>query len=62
MTVVDDTSDVPTSSQLITVPFRLLLTGLISNLDITGVLSSADVLEKINVIELRTSCVVLSLG
>ena len=55
VTVVDDTSDVSTSIQLITVPFRPLLTGLISNLDTTGNLSWEDVLEILNTVELTVS-------
>jgi hypothetical protein len=53
--VVDDTSNVSKSSQFITVPFRLLFTGLIINLDITGILLRADILEKLNTIELTVN-------
>ena len=62
MTVVDDDSAVSTSTQFITVPFRPLLTGLISNLDITGKLFSADVLERLNTVELTTNCDIASLA
>jgi hypothetical protein len=49
MIVVDDTSSSSISRQFITVPFRLLLTGLITNLDVTGILL---LVEKLNIIEL----------
>ena len=51
MTVIDDISVVLGSSQFITVPVRPLLTGLISNLDITGKAPSADVFVKLNTVE-----------
>ena len=37
-------------TEILTVPFRSLLTGLISNLDITGEAPSADVFEKLNTV------------
>ena len=52
MIAVDNDSEDSKSSQLITVPFRLLPTGPISNLDSTGKLFLADVLEKSNTVEL----------
>jgi hypothetical protein len=52
MIVVDDTSPVFRSTQFITVLFRLLLTGLITNLDIRVKLLLADILEKLNIVEL----------
>ena len=52
MIVVDNDSEDAKSSQLIIVPFRLSLTGPISNLDSTGKLFLADVLEKLNTVEL----------
>ena len=52
MIAVDNDSEDSKSSQLITVPFRLLLIGSISNLDSTGILFLADVLEKSNTVEL----------
>jgi hypothetical protein len=52
MMMIDDEFDVLKSIQFITVPFRLLFTGLITTLDITGKLPSADVLEKLNIVEL----------
>ena len=52
MIAVDDDSGDSKSSQLITVPFRLSLTGPISNLDSTDKLFLADVLEKSNTVEL----------
>ena len=51
MIVVDDDCEDTKSSQLITVPFRLLPTGPISNLDSTDKLFLADVLEKSNTVE-----------
>ena len=50
MIAVDNDSEDSKSSQLIIVPFRLSLTGPISNLDSTGKL--LDVLEKLNTVEL----------
>ena len=50
--VVDNDSEDSKSSQLITVPFRQSLTGPISNLDSTGRLFLADVLKKLNTVEL----------
>ena len=61
MIVVDDNFGVNTSTQFITVPLRLVLTGLISSLDITG-LSSADVLDILNVVELTTNSGITTLG
>jgi hypothetical protein len=52
MMVADDACDDCKSSQLIIVPFRLSLTGPISNVDSTGKLSLVDVLEKLNAVEL----------
>ena len=52
MIAVDNDSEDSKSSQLITVPFRLLPTGPISNLDSTGKLFLVDVLEKSNTVEL----------
>ena len=52
MIAVDNDSDDSKSSQLIIVPFSLSLTGPISNLDSTGILFLADVLEKSNTVEL----------
>ena len=49
---VDDDSEDSRSSQLIIVPFRLLPTGPISNLDSSDKLFLADVLEKSNTVEL----------
>ena len=50
MIIVDTFSDVCTSVQFITVPFRLSLTGLTDNADITGRLFSAELLEKRNMV------------
>ena len=52
MIAVDNDSEDTKLSQIITVPFRLSLTGPISNLDSTGKMFVADVLEKLNTVEL----------
>ena len=51
LTEVDVVSDASTSVQFTRVPFSSSLTGLISSLDVTGRLPSAEILEKMNVIE-----------
>ena len=50
-TEVDFVSDVITSVQFTRVPFSSSFTGAISNLDTTGWLPSAEILEKVNVME-----------
>ena len=62
MTVVDNDSDDSKSSQFTTVPFRLSLTGPISNVDSTGKLSLADVLEKLNTVELTINSDIVALA
>ena len=49
--IVDAVSDVVTSVQFTTVPFRSSLTGLIDNVDISGKTFSAELLEYRNVVE-----------
>jgi hypothetical protein len=49
--IVDTVSDVVTSVQFTTVPFRSSLTGLIDNVDVTGKAFSAELLEWRNVVE-----------
>jgi hypothetical protein len=58
MIVVDDTSPVSKSTQFITVPFRLLLTGLITDLDIKGMLLWTDILKNLNTVELTVKFVI----
>ena len=48
---VEDVFDATTSVQFTSVPFKPLLTGVISNLDTTGRLWSAEILEKMNMME-----------
>ena len=51
-TEVDFVSDASTSVQFTRVPFSSSsFTGFISNLDVTGRLPSAEILEKVNVME-----------
>ena len=51
-TVVDEEFEDTKSIQFTTVPFKLSLTGQITNVDSTGKLPLADVLEKLNSVEL----------
>ena len=51
VTMVEVEFDVPTSVQFTSVPFRLSLTGLISNCDVSGKLLPAEIIKKVNVIE-----------
>ena len=60
--VVDNDSDDPKYSQFTTVPFKWSLTGPISNVDSTGKLSLADVLEKLNTVELTTNSDIAALA
>jgi hypothetical protein len=46
------------SLQRTTVPFKLMLVELITNVEISGRISSSEVLEKVNLVEL----IILSLG
>ena len=55
MIAVDNDSENSKSSQIITVPFRLSLTGPISNLDSTSKMFLSDVLEKSNTISWAAS-------
>ena len=59
---VDSVSDVSISVQFTSVPFRLFLTGLISNLDVSGKLLPAELTEKVNMTEFTSKVEVRELG
>ena len=48
---MEDVFDASTSVQFTSVPFKSSLTGAISNFDTSGWLPSAEILEKVNVME-----------
>ena len=49
-------SEVPASEQITTVPFNLSLVALIVNLDTSGMAFAAELLEKVNIVELIDKC------
>ena len=61
-TVVDEDCEDSTSIQFTTVPFKMSLMGPITNVDSTGKLPLADVLEKLNSVELTINSAIAALA
>ena len=61
-TMIEADSEVPTSEQVTIVPFNTSPVALIVNLDTSGMLFAAELLEKVNMVELICKCDISLIG